>query len=1211
MQTTLLGLAIALILALVAALVGPHFVDWSRYRAEFETQASRMTGLTVLVNGPVDARLLPTPTLTFGRIEIARRGDSRALRARSVSLEFSLGALMRGEWRASEVRIDGAELAAGLDATGRLDWPAPAFGAELESLSIERLYIVDSRVLLADAASGSHVLLEKLDFRGELRSRLGPIKGEGTFDVAGHHYPFRIAASRAGDTGMRVRLNVEPVDRPLIADADALIVIERGVPSYEGTLQLTRPVGNTPDGIIQPWRVSSRVRGDSIAAVLEQIEFQYGPDERAIKLRGDANVAFGRDPQLVIGLASTQIDLDRLLGLPEEMRKRPLLAIKTFADYFGGAQRPPIPVRLGLSIENVTLAGALLQRVSGEVVADADNWNLDVLDFRAPGATQVGLSGRLNITSRGVAFDGRAKVEARDPRALAAWLTDRADAQTITAGAFRAEGDVKLASDHVSIDGLTAEIDRMTMEGRVAYSWGNGEKPPRIDANLSAPDIDFDRAYALAQGVLAGTPFEWPREGAVSLKVGRAAVAGVEARRADIDVQFERGGLDIKRLVIGDFGGAALSIKGRIDSRAQAPRGGLTLDLDARALDGIATLIEKVAPQAAVEFRRRASRFVPAKVQASLTVGSDVPRQAAAAALKIDGNAGAFKISLQGQTDSAEAFTLETLSRLGASRFKLSGRLDAGDGSALVELLGLDALVAVDKRAGRLDLTASGAINGELAVDGQLVAGGLDVSTKGSARFADGPTAAVAIKVANANVRSPRPVASGRPAETLPLALTAKLAFAGGAIDLTDLVGRAAGAEIAGRLKIGLQPLTATGDIELGEINLPVVIAAAIGSPPPGGTAAWPAEPFERGLLGQIGGGRIVVKSAHVALAPRLAAKNVRGIAQLDQSGFAIKEIDGALAGGRIAGEFALWRGADGVSTRSRLQVTGADIAELVRGGPPPLSGRLTGDVEVEGTGRSPVALIGSLKGAGTFSLQDGGVQRLDPTAFETVIRSVDQGLQLDAARIRDRMEQALAAGVLTVTRAEGEFTVSAGQARAANVKVSAQGADLGVSGSALLAEDSIDARLTLAGPPRTDAPAGVRPEIIITLKGATDAPKRALDATAFSNWLALRAVEQQSKRIDALEAAREAQRDQAPKDPVGATPSRVAPTPSTAPSSTTPPTATPPATQAARPRPTNQPSPPAAGAPAAGSTRPQQPLDLRPPASSSGSSLLENLLGR
>ena len=35
-QTTLLGVAIAIILALVTALVGPLFVDWGRYRDTFE-----------------------------------------------------------------------------------------------------------------------------------------------------------------------------------------------------------------------------------------------------------------------------------------------------------------------------------------------------------------------------------------------------------------------------------------------------------------------------------------------------------------------------------------------------------------------------------------------------------------------------------------------------------------------------------------------------------------------------------------------------------------------------------------------------------------------------------------------------------------------------------------------------------------------------------------------------------------------------------------------------------------------------------------------------------------------------------------------------------------------------------------------------------------------------------------------------------------------
>ena len=43
MQTTLLGLAIAFIVALIAALIGPYFVDWSRFRPQFEAEASRMS----------------------------------------------------------------------------------------------------------------------------------------------------------------------------------------------------------------------------------------------------------------------------------------------------------------------------------------------------------------------------------------------------------------------------------------------------------------------------------------------------------------------------------------------------------------------------------------------------------------------------------------------------------------------------------------------------------------------------------------------------------------------------------------------------------------------------------------------------------------------------------------------------------------------------------------------------------------------------------------------------------------------------------------------------------------------------------------------------------------------------------------------------------------------------------------------------------------
>ena len=102
MQTTLLGFAIAIILALVAALVGPIFIDWGRYRGEFEARASRLTGLDFRVTGAIDARLLPTPTLMLQGVEFGRPNEGSKVRARALRIEFALGALVRGAWRITD-----------------------------------------------------------------------------------------------------------------------------------------------------------------------------------------------------------------------------------------------------------------------------------------------------------------------------------------------------------------------------------------------------------------------------------------------------------------------------------------------------------------------------------------------------------------------------------------------------------------------------------------------------------------------------------------------------------------------------------------------------------------------------------------------------------------------------------------------------------------------------------------------------------------------------------------------------------------------------------------------------------------------------------------------------------------------------------------------------------------------------------------------------
>src|SRR3954462_6266288 len=114
----------AFILALIAALVGPYFVDWNQFRPQFEAEASRVVGAPVRVGGAFDARLLPAPSLRLRSVTVGNANDLGRIRADRLDVEFSLSSLMRGEWRATELSINGAAADVGLNAQGRVELPA-------------------------------------------------------------------------------------------------------------------------------------------------------------------------------------------------------------------------------------------------------------------------------------------------------------------------------------------------------------------------------------------------------------------------------------------------------------------------------------------------------------------------------------------------------------------------------------------------------------------------------------------------------------------------------------------------------------------------------------------------------------------------------------------------------------------------------------------------------------------------------------------------------------------------------------------------------------------------------------------------------------------------------------------------------------------------------------------------------------------------------
>jgi large subunit ribosomal protein L24 len=177
---------------------------------------------------------------------------------------------------------------------------------------------------------------------------------------------------------------------------------------------------------------------------------------------------------------------------------------------------------------------------------------------------------------------------------------------------------------------------------------------------------------------------------------------------------------------------------------------------------------------------------------------------------------------------------------------------------------------------------------------------------------------------------------------------------------------------------------------------------------------------------------------------------------------------------------------------------------------------------EIEGVGRSPAAFIGSLKGFGNITLEQARLVGLNPEVFGAVSRAIELGIPTEDNRIREFVGGALDNAGLPVSKASAALGISAGQARLRDVVIKADGADLQVTVNVDLADAMLDALLTLNAPP--SATGAVRPAVMVALKGTLPAPKRTVDINLLTSWLTLRAVEQQSRQIEAMErAAREA----------------------------------------------------------------------------------------
>lgn len=1117
MQTTLLGLAIALILALLAALVGPFFIDWNAHRPRFEAEASRLVGLPVRVGGAIDVRLLPTPTLLLNGVEIGPRGDD-ALRARSLGIEFALGSLVRGQLRASQTRIVGPQLTVVMNADGRASLPSGGLGFDAGDLVVDHLHVEDARLSLVHAASNRRFVFDKLWFDGEVRSLAGSFRGEGAFVSDKDLYGYRINAVRQESGQIRLRFNLDPSERALNAEGEGTITTENGAPKFEGNVTFIRPVGTVLASgravVNEPLRLTSKVKVSASSALFEQIEFQYGPDERALKIGGTAELKLGARPRLDGVLSAGTLDIDRLSASSGQLQRAPIAAMRALAESFGGALSKPLPMKIGFSADTVTLGGAPLQNLRGDLTSDGDGIAFESAQFRAPGFTEVTFSGKAALSQSGFSFTGPADIASADPRLLIRWLDGRDDpAPDRSAKPIRLRANIAIGDDKIAFERLRAEIDRKTVDGRIVYLWPTDARKARLDAELKAAELDVDSLLDYAQTALGSAKLERPGEISLAIDIGRATIAGIEARNANAKLTLNPDGLTVERVSLGEFGGVSLNASGRM-SLAAAPRGNLSVDLDARDLSGLSALLTKFAPGVAEPVRRVIERMGASKLRATLDVEDAPEKGRSFARVALNGQSGGLRVALKADATGDHANMMQALARVDAT-------IETDDSAQMFRLTGLDRAAAVAKGPGKFSFNAQGPLDGAIKLNSRLTsAEGLDGRVQGTMTLSSeaGVSGQFDLAVGNADLSWLRTT----PGERVTAALTSRVSTVGRQFKFENAMASIAGTPLRGKLDMDFTSTPRiTGQIDADMIDAAAIIGGIAGLPARADGTSWPAEPFMPGYLGTVTG-RIAVSAAQASIGQYLV-KDLRTSLRLDPSGLSAEAIEGEIADGKLSGEISLRKAAEGLNLKARLGLQNVDAQVALPLENNPLRGRLGLQFDVEGMGLSPKALIGSLAGNGTVSLERASVSGLDPRVFPTVMRAADRGLQLEPAKIRDAVTPWIDSGALEIAHADGVIAIAGGQVRLPTLIARAKGADVSASGNLDLVNSVLDARVALTG---TASVASSRPEIIIQLRGPLSAPKRNVDVASLAGWLALRAVDQQSKTLEAIEQGRGITRD-------------------------------------------------------------------------------------
>ncbi|MEO0546342.1 MAG: AsmA family protein [Pseudomonadota bacterium] len=610
-----------IVLLLVAALVVPPYIDWNRYKGQFEDQAARILGQKVEVRGATSLRLLPLPTITFNDLVVG--GDTGPkLTADSFRMDLELAPLLRGNIVIVDMALTKPDLSLTVDAQGKVDWVARSADLPVtlsgDDVQVENIAIIDGRLEIDDQARDRKTVLDDISLTASANTLVGPWQVSGRLSAASSvGQPTEDAASdirfslntgrwqsEQGQIG--VRLAVEPKDLPYDFALNGPFVLRNGVPSI--TAQFTiRPAGSAsaddritfprpaPDSAL-PVRMEGTALLVAGGVTVPSYQLDVGSGDVPYTLTGAGRANFDDTITFRATAEGQQINLEQLNAAQAAGQAATPNASPNEGAATGGSQKLSLKERIDVvralakKLPRFSADGLVSLYLPAVVAGDTvvreigvdlrptrkDNggeagWTLRNFEAQLPGRTELRADGDVYLGDA-PSFSGDLIVASKQPSGFAAWIgaDDDPVIRSLTSAGFSAKAVLDGAG--AQFDDLEVALGDASLKGDLVRTLADDGRSS-ISANLAGETINLDQLAALyrlfrsTNGAASGSSTAMNglfggEDLALTLEGQTVLVDGLTAKDVNLAGRIESGAVRLDTLAIGSLEGATITAKG-------------------------------------------------------------------------------------------------------------------------------------------------------------------------------------------------------------------------------------------------------------------------------------------------------------------------------------------------------------------------------------------------------------------------------------------------------------------------------------------------------------------------------------------------------------------------------------------------------------------------------------------------------------------------